>query len=204
MGEGANAFRVKLTVHATCITLLPESQLEFEVMRKWEKQEVYFHLGTMHCVGHGFPFAPGSSVHQLVLEFHDPKPKPLDPNPVFAHPEPSPMDFLNHSERELLLHIAQTQTKIMATLKDIQDQNTALLAAVQAEDSVVDSAVVLINGFSKQLSDLQAQLAAAIAGNDPTAIQAVSDSMASTVSDINAKTTALSTAVAANTAPTAS
>lgn len=49
------------------------------------------------------------------------------------------MDFLNHSERELLLHIAQTQTKIMATLKDIQDQNTALLAAVQAEDSVLVS-----------------------------------------------------------------
>lgn len=88
-----------------------------------------------------------------------------------------------------------------ATLADIQTQNTALLAAVTDEDTAVDSAIVLITGLVKQISDLQAQLAAAIASNDPVALQAVADSLASTVADVTAKKTALAAAVAANTTP---
>ncbi len=103
----------------------------------------------------------------------------------------------NHlSDRELILHVLANQKLIHMALSDIQKQNDALLAAVKAEDTVIDSAVVLITGFSKQLADLQAQLAAAIAANDPVATQAVADSMAATVADINAKTTALGDAVA--------
>lgn len=90
----------------------------------------------------------------------------------------------------------------MATLADIQASNTALIAAVKDEDTVIDSAVVLITGFAKQLTDLQAQLAAAIASNDPVAIQAVSDSLTATAADVTAKKTALAAAVAANTPAT--
>ena len=46
------------------------------------------------------------------------------------------------------------------TLADIQAQNTALIAAVKAEDDVVDSAIVLINGQVATLADIKAQLAA--------------------------------------------
>lgn len=100
---------------------------------------------------------------------------------------------------KLLREILAKQETIMATLADIQAQNKALQDAVAAEDKVVNSAVVLINGFTGQLSDLQSQLAAAIAANDPTAIQAVSDSMAATVTDVTTNTAALATAVAAGT-----
>ena len=95
--------------------------------------------------------------------------------------------------------IINNQTKIMADLSTIQAANTELIADVAAEDTVIGSAVTLINGFGTQLSDLQAQLAAAIAANDPTAIQAVADSMSATSTDIKAQSAALSAAVAANT-----
>lgn len=87
----------------------------------------------------------------------------------------------------------------MADLKTIQDQNTALIAAVTAEDTQIDSTIVLIKGLNQSLADLQAQLAKAIAANDPAAIQAVSDSMAATVADVTAKTKALADASVANT-----
>lgn len=100
---------------------------------------------------------------------------------------------------ETVLLIKTNQTSTMATLADIQAQNTALIAAVAAEDTAIDSAVVLINGFATTLSDIQAQLAAAIAANDPAALQAVADSLGATAADVTAKTAALSAAVVANT-----
>lgn len=87
----------------------------------------------------------------------------------------------------------------MAKLKDIQDQNTALVQAVQAEDTAVDGAIVLMNGLTGQISSLSQQLADAIAASDSTAIQAVADSLAATTKDLTDKTTALATAVTANT-----
>lgn len=89
--------------------------------------------------------------------------------------------------------------QIMATLADIQAQNEQLVAAVAAEDTVIDGAVTLIQGVAAQISDLKDQLAAAIANNDPVAMQAVVDSMTATNADITAKTSALAAAVAANT-----
>ena len=101
-----------------------------------------------------------------------------------------------------ILNIKNQNQKIMADLTTIQTQNAALVAAVTAEDTVIDSAVVLLNGFAATLSALQKQLADAIAANDPAAIQAVADAIGVNVTDITAKTQTLATAVAANT-PTA-
>jgi hypothetical protein len=97
--------------------------------------------------------------------------------------------FLNNQKLDL----------IMATLADIQKQNNDLIAAVAAEDTAVDSAIVLIQGNTKALTDLKAQLDAAIKANDPTALQAVSDSMGNTITDVTAKTKALADAVVAGT-----
>ena len=97
-------------------------------------------------------------------------------------------------------HFLKTKTEqIMATLADIQAQNTALIAAVTAEDTVIDSAVVLITGFGTTLAGLQKQLSDALASNDPTATQAVVYVMGTTITDINAKKDALAAAVAAGT-----
>jgi len=100
---------------------------------------------------------------------------------------------------DLVINNSKKQEQIMATLKDIQDQNTALIAAVQAEDTVNDSAVTLIGGFSTTLAGIKQQLADALASNDPVAQQAVVDSLTSTIADVSAKKDALAAAVAANT-----
>lgn len=114
----------------------------------------------------------------------------------------TPLEIVSKADSATAQFLAEILHKIntmAGTLADIQAQNTALLAAVKEEDTVIDSAVVLITGFAKQLTDLQTQLAAAIAANDPTAIQAVADSLASTVTDVTAKKMALADAVQANT-----
>jgi hypothetical protein len=110
------------------------------------------------------------------------------------------VEIHNHNVDDSKLNlIISNQQQIMGTLADIQAQNTALIAAVADEDTVIDSAVTLITGFGAQLTALQAQLAAAVAANDPTAIQAVVDSMTATIADIAAKKNALADAVAAGT-----
>jgi len=113
------------------------------------------------------------------------------------------IDLYIHTDSDGKLDlIISNQNKIMATIQDIKAQNDALIAAVADEDTVIDSAVVLITGVATAIQALKDQLAAAIAANDPVATQAVLDSMTATVADINTKKQALADAVAANT-PTA-
>jgi hypothetical protein len=71
--------------------------------------------------------------------------------------------------------------EIMTQLQDLQ-------AAVQAEDTVIQSAVTLINGIADRI---------AAAGTDPAALQALTD-------DINMQAQALAAAVTANTPTTGS
>lgn len=78
--------------------------------------------------------------------------------------------------RFMLGLIIQEELNIMASLDD-------LAADVQAENTVIDSAVALINGFAAQL---------AAAGTDPVKLDALR-------SDIQTRTQALAAAVAANT-----
>lgn len=80
----------------------------------------------------------------------------------------------------------QIATLIITAYEEIMDQLTQLQAAVAAEDNVIGSAVVLIQGIAQRIAD---------AGVDPAALQALTD-------DINAQAQALATAVTANT-PTA-
>jgi hypothetical protein len=109
-------------------------------------------------------------------------------------------DHERRSNRALLIRLIFISQKIMASIKDIQDQNAALIQAVADEDTVIDSAVVLIEGNLKILTDLQAQLAAA--GTDATALQALNDSLVSTIATISEKKTALAKAVQDGTAVT--
>jgi hypothetical protein len=77
---------------------------------------------------------------------------------------------------QLDAHLIRMENKIMAALDDLQ-------AAVAAEDTVVDSAVALLQGLKAALD---------AAGTDPVKLSALS-------ADITAKTASLSAAVAANT-----
>lgn len=86
-----------------------------------------------------------------------------------------------------------------ATLTDLQAEDVQLQAGVTAMDTVVDSAIVALNGRNAQLVALQAQLDAAIAANNPAAIQAVSDTMTAVIADNTTRTASLAAAVAAGT-----
>ena len=70
-----------------------------------------------------------------------------------------------------------------------------LVASVAAEDAVVDSAVLLLNGITQRIADA---IAAALAGGATAAELAP---LTTLNADIQAKTAALSAAVAANTPP---
>ena len=87
-----------------------------------------------------------------------------------------------HVHQQLSI-IIENQNRIRETLEKIMSALDDLTAAVAAEDTVIDSAVTLINGFAAQL---------AAAGTDATKLAALQ-------ADIKAKTATLSAAVAANT-----
>jgi len=75
----------------------------------------------------------------------------------------------------------------------IDDNITKLQADVSAENTVIDSAVALINGFASQLA--AAVSAAQSAGATPAQLQSLTDLSTS----IESKTQALATAVASGT-----
>lgn len=95
--------------------------------------------------------------------------------------------------------IIKNQLKMEKTLADIQADLTALQQSVAAENSVIDSAVTLINGFGKMIADLKQQLADALATEDQAAIQQVVANMEQLKLDIDAKSQSLASSVTANT-----
>ena len=88
------------------------------------------------------------------------------------------------------------EIKIMTALEALQAQNVALIANVAAIATVEESVVTAINGLTAIQTALIAKLNAAIAANDPAAIQAVADSMAAQNDTVVATTQKLADAVA--------
>lgn len=86
----------------------------------------------------------------------------------------------------ILKVIMKTQNKILIKETKMSVELDKLEAAVTAENTVIDSAITLINGLAAQIKAL---------ANDPVALVALSESIAS-------KSVALSSAVTANTPPT--
>lgn len=81
----------------------------------------------------------------------------------------------------LFWHLVHMEIRIMSVLTDLQ-------AAVAAEDTVIASAMTLLQGLKTQLDD-------AIASGNPAALTALS-------ADIGAQTTALAKAITDNTPAT--
>jgi len=80
-------------------------------------------------------------------------------------------------------------------MSQLDDDIAALTTAVSDENTVIDSAIALINGIQAQI---QAAVQAALAqGATPEELQAITDA----VNSIGAKKQALADAVAANTPP---
>lgn len=82
----------------------------------------------------------------------------------------------NITSRDIAEFLIEWSTKVNQDLIDLQ-------AAVAAEDTVIGSAVTLINGIAQRIAD---------AGTDPVALQALK-------ADVQAQAAALGAAVTANT-----
>lgn len=85
------------------------------------------------------------------------------------------------------------------TLAEIQTKLAALKTSVDAEGTVEASILTLLTGLTSTVADLKTQLAAAIASNDPVALQAVADGLDALQSEVDSNAASLSAAVTANT-----
>lgn len=78
----------------------------------------------------------------------------------------------------------------MPTAQEITDKINALTAKVQANTDATNAVKTYVQGLKDQLTDVQAQLAAAIAANDPNALNAASDALDALATNIDADTAA--------------
>ena len=99
------------------------------------------------------------------------------------------------SDRHLLREILDKLTSMETKMSQMDDDITALQASVASENTVIASAVTLMNGISAQITG--AVNAALAAGATPAQLQAMTD--LKTAVDTNQA--ALAAAVTANTPP---
>ena len=88
--------------------------------------------------------------------------------------------------------LATTLGRLSMTLDELRGQ-------VEANTTVSGSAVTLINGMSAKVAELSAQLAAALAANDPAAAAAAAAAIDSMGAELAASASVLSAAITANT-----
>lgn len=79
----------------------------------------------------------------------------------------------------------------MATLADINTKSAAILAQAQAETNAVNALTAAWNANQAQLVQLKADLDAALANDDPAAIQSASDNLDAGITAINANDVAI-------------
>lgn len=87
----------------------------------------------------------------------------------------------------------------MATVADIQAKLDAIHTDVESETDIVTSVQTLLEGNTAMIAGLKTQLDAAIAGQDPAALQAVSDALDTIANTNTANKARLVAAVVANT-----
>lgn len=89
-----------------------------------------------------------------------------------------------------LIHKLDHMENVMATAADVKAKTDALLTRVQANTDATSSVVTYVAGLKAQLTDIQAQLAAALAAGDQTSIDAASDALDTAITSIDADTVA--------------
>lgn len=78
----------------------------------------------------------------------------------------------------MLNRIARKEATMAKTIKEVDAQVDALIEKVTANTQLDTAIADYVNGLKAANTQLQEELAAAIAANDPEAIQAVSDKLA--------------------------
>lgn len=117
-------------------------------------------------------------------------------NPLLQAPVGHPDPWRGYSLRGLLIAVLNRQDNLMI-------DDTKILASVAAAKTQVDSLIALATQQNATMKDLSAQLAAAIAANDPAAIAQVQADLDTAAAALDTETQAVKDAIAANTAPAA-
>jgi hypothetical protein len=99
---------------------------------------------------------------------------------------------------EQITHLVTLIGAITMTLKDIQDKVAVIAADAEAIKSVDAAAAATLSGLSVLLADVRAQLAAALAANDPAAIAAAVASLDGVHSTLVDQTDKLAAAIVSN------
>jgi biotin carboxylase len=100
-----------------------------------------------------------------------------------------------HLFEQILAHIRSVDMNV----KDIQASIDTLGQKVTALETVEASTVTLLNGLSATIAQLKEQLAAAVAANDPVAVQAAIDALGALGQKVDTDSQTLADAVTANT-----
>src|SRR6185295_3491946 len=96
--------------------------------------------------------------------------------------------------------IMKKEDRIMVNVQDIQTKADATLANVKAETDVVNAVKLVVENSNAMIATLKQQLADAIAnGADPTALQALSDTLDAIETSNTSNTQTVADAVAAGT-----
>jgi peptide deformylase len=106
---------------------------------------------------------------------------------------------LDAGVRVLIGGLSQKLDLVLTNQEKIMIDTSAVLAAVAQERTELASWKTLVEGMSATMKDLAAQLAAAIAANDPVALAAVQADLDKAASDLNADNADAAAAIAANT-----
>lgn len=72
ISERVDIYTMKLKTHLTRIILIPETELENQLLAKWDKMEATKHSGVLHCAPHDLGFTT-ASVGELEIHFHEKK-----------------------------------------------------------------------------------------------------------------------------------
>jgi len=91
------------------------------------------------------------------------------------------------------------EENVMAELDNLKANVANLIAQVQANGTVIGSAVAAFQGLTAQMKVLTDELAAAIAAGDPVQIQAAADAIAAQNQLVADQTNALAAAIPQNT-----
>ena len=112
-------------------------------------------------------------------------------------------DHADSEVRQRLIRLEVALKGVVAKQERLMIDTSKLLAAVAEEKTETASLRALADALTTAMKDLSAQLAAAIAANDPVAIAQVQKDLDQATAELSTDSQATKDAVAANTPPSA-
>jgi hypothetical protein len=111
------------------------------------------------------------------------------------------IDFGNPKLDRIISALIKQEETAMATAAEVKAAADATLSAIHDNGDKDDAIITLVTANTQVISDLRTQLAEAIAGGDPVALQAVLDALTAAQTSALANSSKVLAAINANTSP---